>query len=219
MRTLAAIFIGSVALASFGCGSSGGTGGEGGGSTTSSSSSSSGAESSSSSSSSSSGAGGAGGGMPNPAKCGGIGGVQCGAGFVCDWDTPNVCGASDVGGTCKQTPDACDKNLQPVCGCDGVTYGNDCERFVAGVALDHDGECANKAPDCGGIAGLICPANTMCDDEPGVCKGADILGKCKIPPHICGDIEKPVCGCDGKTYGNDCKRRMAGAQLDHDGAC
>jgi len=65
----------------------------------------------------------------------------CPSGLTCDYNQPGRCFASAVGGICIETPSACTRIYQPVCGCDGVTYGNDCDRRRARVQLDHGGEC------------------------------------------------------------------------------
>jgi len=72
---------------------------------------------------------------------------------------------------------------------------------------------------CGGFAGVACPGDLFCDQDPGFCDGADIGGTCVDVPETCIEIFEPVCGCDGVTYGNDCLRRKAGATKDHDGPC
>lgn len=73
--------------------------------------------------------------------CGGIAGVGCPQGQVCELP-PGECQVADNQGMCVTRPDACAAVVDPVCGCDGQTYGNDCVRLRAGVQKDHDGACA-----------------------------------------------------------------------------
>ncbi len=64
----------------------------------------------------------------------------CNPSLFCDF-TPNTCGADGEEGTCAPRPDGCLDIWQPVCGCDGETYGNGCEANVAGQDVAYLGEC------------------------------------------------------------------------------
>jgi Kazal-type serine protease inhibitor domain len=73
---------------------------------------------------------------------------------------------------------------------------------------------------CGSIAGITCGASQWCDPTPNdACGAADLMGSCKDTNVLCSQLWQPVCGCDGKTYSNDCTRLVHQVQLAHAGAC
>ena len=95
---------------------------------------------------------------------------------------------------------------------------------AAGASAPNDAPQLKPKPGggvvCGGIQGPKCPqSDQVCDLPAGKCSGADMKGTCVTRPEVCADQLAPVCGCDAKTYGNDCERLRAGAQKDHDGEC
>ncbi len=77
---------------------------------------------------------------PCRAVCGGFPGFPCREGEICDLP-PGQCGAADLQGECVDRPEVCLAIFDPVCGCDGVTYSNDCVRLAAGTQKNHDGRC------------------------------------------------------------------------------
>lgn len=77
-----------------------------------------------------------------------------------------------------------------------------------------------KPQSCGGIMPFQCPNGQFCQFQTGHCTGVGQPGTCTRKPRACPMmIVRPECGCDGKTYSNDCRRQQAGVSLRHLGKC
>jgi hypothetical protein len=92
--------------------------------------------------------------------------------------------------------------------------------IVLGLAFGSAGApAANLDEACGGKDAITCNSALWCQKAEGQCTAAEAPGKCDKAPAFCMRVSRPVCGCNGKTYANDCERQRVRVQLDHVGAC
>ena len=123
-----------------------------------------------------------------PQKC--VSG-SCPNGYYCSLPE---CGAV-TGGTCELFPPVCPPTEDPYCGCDQVTYFNDCLRRANGVSSSFKGPCLDFGLPCGSGAGgasggppASCPDGALCAQLGGFTHGAcdhPIPGTCWVLPANC----------------------------------
>jgi len=149
--------------------------------------------------------------------------ASCGGGTpVCDSSSTDGCGgggAGGIGGDGGGSAGFGGFGAGGVAGAGGSTHG------CTGDSQCRESQfCEFQNNACGPVAFLIAPgAGASSGASP---PAMDIAvapprntGMCVNRFMACDDVFSPVCGCDNKTYSNDCIRQSSGVSKAFDGPC
>jgi len=120
----------------------------------------------------------------------------CPTGQICDLDAPGRCGGGSIlFGHCIVTPQTCAPVDNPVCGCDGQTYANDCARQMAQAQLSYAGACrdAGASTNCGGSINCDATQTYCLATNPGYAGNPPWTYACQTIPANCA--ANPTCAC------------------------
>jgi len=110
-----------------------------------------------------------------------------------DCDVTDFCARASCGdptGVCTARKVLCDPGFAPSCGCDGVTYWNDCLRSRSGASASTPGECTTNVAKCNEPTASACPLPSGVAScarllFPGAMCSPTISGRCWVLPGDC----------------------------------
>lgn len=174
---------------------------------------------------------------PNPAGCTQLG---CEEDEVCDRTdvdcAPSYCGCDAEagtwictrdcggGGVCvPEEPTECEGPNPAGCTATGCDEGEFCDRSGVRCApslcgCDEDTGSWICTMDCGG-GGVCRPEVSGVCRQDGDCEVGKVCLSGQCEAIACIALYDPVCGADGRTYGNACEARVAHVPVAHDGPC
>ncbi|MEM9072994.1 MAG: hypothetical protein AAGE52_31100 [Myxococcota bacterium] len=129
----------------------------------------------------------------------------------------------DGPGTCTMRPEICSGFFDPVCGCDGMTYGNGCNAASRGVRVASSGACGDTRCDIPSRVGCcftdaecrlgtVCRRATCSPGGEGTCVAAPTDGQCWVDsdcPSGGTCLEANQCPCGSLCIVPDAPGRCA----------
>jgi hypothetical protein len=113
------------------------------------------------------------------------------SGLFCSYSYAAARGSADQQGVCNLQSKICPLFFSPVCGCDGITYGNTCQAGSAGTSLARVGGCdVNVAGAWKYINGAHCDYSFAADGT----FSSEMTPVCRFTPSYCAVLTRERTG-------------------------